>query len=578
MTTGTGKGVGIVADHTPLVSSLHRPHTCLRPYIRWVLASTTNQAPPHLDLSTGRPARKSKPSEKQAENDRRRQEKDDAENNNLRKALEAEKRKRRKAEAELQTKYAERAPPESEEEDDQPISLFTNSFTSTTVSTGPKPKPKLKKVSGKDTAIALPTPARVPLQNVNNNARGRTGRESPQMDMDDSGPLSFNDTQQPMDSDDEMNDDPLANESEPEDDQREGRKRRRSASRSSHSGGRSPSPIRPRGGSSSLVRRSPQPLVHSSSPVRSSVPPRRPRKQARTVIPPEPVVVLVKVTFVGGQPPRGGRTAVRDLSSQFQGHIKKCRYLFEVYIWTKRAFPSIDEADKWVVEIWLMICEERGEMLELTERLKSMITDYGSHARNTVVKIVEPLVDGVYGLPATPPTELEKKCKNLLKDDAFAHQDTEARTNYPYHSIIKTAIQKVFFGDKKGRGVVFSKYFSPIPVPTLALLLAVIEYVINRYSTGKYDPEDTFDEANNSARYLSHLKRLQDWDSMVPEATLEYRQQMHDDCRQDARAPAIPVPITGLSDARRAQALREIQEMQRRMAEERVARAAAMNA
>ncbi|KAF7302320.1 hypothetical protein HMN09_00865500 [Mycena chlorophos] len=260
---------------------------------------------------------------------------------------------------------------------------------------------------------------------------------------------------------------------------------------------------------------------------------------------------------------------------EFHVHIKRCRHLFEARIWCVCAFPSVEQAQGWVVDIWIQVCEQRGEMLELTDRLRTMITDYGWHARGTVAKVVATLVDATWGLAVLSGTALKAKCKVLLTEDGFAHEDVDARKKYPYHPIIKTALQTIWFEKKKSRGIQHEEYFSPIPVPTLALLLTAMEYCIERCATGKRDTDASFDEANNKTPFQRHLKRLTEWDSLLPEATLEYRQQLYDECREAAGAPAIVKPVTGLSDNRRAQALEEIQAMQRSMAAQRVAQAAA---
>ncbi|KAJ7052174.1 hypothetical protein C8F01DRAFT_1171191 [Mycena amicta] len=233
----------------------------------------------------------------------------------------------------------------------------------------------------------------------------------------------------------------------------------------------------------------------------------------------------------------------------------------EAYIWTKNAFPSIAQQDTWVKEIWAAVQTRTEKRMELTDRIATMMKNYGWHARGAVVKEVRTLTDATYLLAKGTEEEIKKRVKVLTKDDTFHYRNPETLEGFAQNDIIKMALQNIWFPSKRARGVVHSSHFSPISIPTLALIFAAIEFSIQRYSTGELDSAASFDETHNKPRYEAHLKNLKEWDELLPAVTAQFRQRLYDDCRKQSGA-AIVRPAMGLSEDRRARALRELQEMQ----------------
>jgi hypothetical protein len=108
----------------------------------------------------------------------------------------------------------------------------------------------------------------------------------------------------------------------------------------------------------------------------------------------------------------------------------------------------------------------------------------------------------------------------------------------------------MWFADTaKSYGVQHAGSFSPIPLPTLALLMAMvclcahpvqyspltyvsgkIEFCLKEWETGVFVSKH-LNEFDLKKDFSGHLKSVASWDSLVPEVTERIRQKIFDDLR-----------------------------------------------
>ncbi|KAJ7506315.1 hypothetical protein B0H11DRAFT_2327346 [Mycena galericulata] len=261
--------------------------------------------------------------------------------------------------------------------------------------------------------------------------------------------------------------------------------------------------------------------------------------------------------------------------------LKRAMHAYEVRVWTKSGYPGAELRARWVGEIWDEVCVEAGERMELTERMANMINKYGSHARSTLKDGVRPLVAPTYKFKIGDSKEIVRKNIKIweasINESAFHYKDPATLTGYAGNSIIMDSIRTIFFKTKAGRGIVYSTYFSPISLVTLALLFTAarlfspheshvnpsiqqIEFCIEEYSTGRFQ-QGFFDEVANKERYNVHLQDLTEWAALKPSVTDVIFQRMHDQCR--ALTGVAPVKAMGrLTETNRARALEELEAME----------------
>ncbi|KAG1867211.1 hypothetical protein DFJ58DRAFT_768940 [Suillus subalutaceus] len=69
----------------------------------------------------------------------------------------------------------------------------------------------------------------------------------------------------------------------------------------------------------------------------------------------------------------------------------------------------------------------------------------------------------------------------------------------------------MWFANHMDEGILYAKYFNPLPVKMIALVLAVMECCIDEWSTGVRD-DIKFSSVSYAPVYLAHLDLLQRFD------------------------------------------------------------------
>ncbi|KAJ7684248.1 hypothetical protein DFH06DRAFT_1354030 [Mycena polygramma] len=275
---------------------------------------------------------------------------------------------------------------------------------------------------------------------------------------------------------------------------------------------------------------------------RRSRSPKKSRKRTK------PTEELPKAEFVTGKAPSGSRTNLKDYKEPAKGLLTRALHKYEVRIWTINPYPGVELQAQWVKEIWVEVCEEANERMELTERMARMIKAYGSHGRSSMKDGVRPVVAPSYGFTVGDSAAIVAKniakYKMLIEQSAF-----HCQVSYHVSSLlsINTYPQspKERTGTRSGRGVRFAEYFNPISLVTLALI----------FTAG------VFDEMENKDRYDVHFQDLTVWYNLKPSVTSGVLQRMHDQLRASTGATSVK-PAGRMTEAARDQALAELEAME----------------
>ncbi|KAG1722537.1 uncharacterized protein EDB91DRAFT_203809, partial [Suillus paluster] len=73
--------------------------------------------------------------------------------------------------------------------------------------------------------------------------------------------------------------------------------------------------------------------------------------------------------------------------------------------------------------------------------------------------------------------------------------------------LIQSAVNDMWFANQTDKGIVYAKYFDPLPVQTIALILTAIECCIDKWMTGVKE-DIKFSSVAYSPGYLLHLNSL----------------------------------------------------------------------
>ncbi|KAH9939738.1 uncharacterized protein BXZ73DRAFT_75911 [Epithele typhae] len=90
----------------------------------------------------------------------------------------------------------------------------------------------------------------------------------------------------------------------------------------------------------------------------------------------------------------------------------------------------------------------------------------------------------------------------------FEFKDPEARSGRFQHVCIQAVLYSVFFTNTTAPACVNQADFNPIPHQTLALVLTVIEHIIEQWASGVFDRNLMFKREVYRPTYLRHLGAL----------------------------------------------------------------------
>ncbi|KAL1726631.1 hypothetical protein EV714DRAFT_239233 [Schizophyllum commune] len=143
----------------------------------------------------------------------------------------------------------------------------------------------------------------------------------------------------------------------------------------------------------------------------------------------------------------------------------------------------------------------------------------------------------------------------------YMYKDPTTREGCCIVNIMHLILKDILFGSgRTSIGVVYKKYFCPVPVPLLGLIFCMIKCCLDEWRTGKciekaFSEVAVVDKTNDLAE---HVKRVEDWAALDAELTTKFRTMWYN---QACKLAGIPqdtdrVAIRGLSpdDQERARA------------------------
>ncbi|KAG1835321.1 hypothetical protein DFJ58DRAFT_868295 [Suillus subalutaceus] len=128
-------------------------------------------------------------------------------------------------------------------------------------------------------------------------------------------------------------------------------------------------------------------------------------------------------------------------------------------------------------------------------KIIQMITQRTSHLTSEVKAKVRPLVENIYGFESTNRESI--KCRNRkrarqLKDKfGLCYRDLgDKKNNVPHSGLFRSRLNQqaanlLLYRNKKDEGIVFKKFFSPFPMPALALVYTAAKCCIDEWSDGE---------------------------------------------------------------------------------------------
>ncbi|KZP30193.1 hypothetical protein FIBSPDRAFT_1038523 [Athelia psychrophila] len=263
-----------------------------------------------------------------------------------------------------------------------------------------------------------------------------------------------------------------------------------------------------------------------------------------------------------------GRPNAGDYEDPACNILLHAAYDYSCQICTVNPFPTSLEQHEMATSAWKKACCKAGKSFELTARMKTVITARGSKIRGMIKDSARTLVSPTYGFDHTntPATKVKNRESYLVltQADSFHHKAPETRSQFAQHHIIYEILRTTFFNDREDLGVIFTSYFNPISLATLAIVITAVDFCLKEWSTGEF-VKAKFYETAITIDYTSYLKKMQDWHGLAPEIVTKMLTKMHYRLRRDAGAGSSTLgalggaTAIGMSAAEKELALKELE-------------------
>ncbi|KAG1874427.1 hypothetical protein F4604DRAFT_1680960 [Suillus subluteus] len=163
--------------------------------------------------------------------------------------------------------------------------------------------------------------------------------------------------------------------------------------------------------------------------------------------------------------------------------------IYRCLIVTREPFPLMLVIEmKLAREAWRKASNLAHLAVRLTPSLVKIMTRRTSHVRGELKTKMRALTASFFGFRTSRSTVAIKQNRDLaesLKDGScFAFKDWETKRGIYKTELIQSAINNMWFANRSDEGVIHGRYFNPLPVELLALILTAIECCIDEWLTG----------------------------------------------------------------------------------------------
>ncbi|KAJ7237107.1 hypothetical protein C8J57DRAFT_1247350 [Mycena rebaudengoi] len=237
-------------------------------------------------------------------------------------------------------------------------------------------------------------------------------------------------------------------------------------------------------------------------------PPPPPAPPSSTKRPP-PLDAKFRQGFVAG-----GKPKAADYEDIIQALLLRAMAEYSANILSTDAFPPIGIQLDWAARCWMSTCRTAKARYILADRMAKLITKRGSQTRGRIVDGFRSVFATHYGFIRTSTSTSIKinvaLAQKLKFKASFHYKDVNNRLGFGGNSILSDVRQLTTFKDRESLGAIFRSHFDPITLPNLAFDFAVLEFLIDEWSTGSFISKK-FYEKDVAVSYRRHLTDVQSW-------------------------------------------------------------------
>ncbi|KJA17559.1 hypothetical protein HYPSUDRAFT_57685 [Hypholoma sublateritium FD-334 SS-4] len=197
---------------------------------------------------------------------------------------------------------------------------------------------------------------------------------------------------------------------------------------------------------------------------------------------------------------------------------------------TKGAFPDTATRNKWARLSWKNAGLAADESYPLLDSINLLLRNRGSQIRGHVITNIRPLLISHLGFNRSSAESIIAAnialVKALKTNTAFHYKDLLTLTGFCQGKVISEALNAVWFDEKKAHGIVFKSLFNPIPLETLALIMTVIDFALDEWSTGSRIKAVLW-EKEVVDRHWIFRKDLEEWNKLNEKVVLGLRKKLY---------------------------------------------------
>ncbi|KAJ3542432.1 hypothetical protein NM688_g5970 [Phlebia brevispora] len=248
-------------------------------------------------------------------------------------------------------------------------------------------------------------------------------------------------------------------------------------------------------------------------------------------------LIVICYTTKDSKMPTKGKPNESDYPECERLLIRNAIKAFLVKIFAECAFPDDDTGPQWASDAWVTVCKMAGRRYYEVDSdcIIRLIRSRAITARGHLRDEYRDLVVSFYKIneDTTKKAKRENNVAHIkqLKEGkppkfAYKNYDTNPPTYYAEAQFLLLGLQKRIFRDSNSLGTVAPKSFSPMPLPTIAFALTMVEFCLDSWASGELDLKLRYEEKIYSERYKTHLVQLQEWEALNTAVVTNIRTKM----------------------------------------------------
>nr|GAT51101.1 predicted protein [Mycena chlorophos] len=228
-------------------------------------------------------------------------------------------------------------------------------------------------------------------------------------------------------------------------------------------------------------------------------------------------------------------------------------------------FPDQATMIKWVLQLRDKAVQELGGLFSITQQQVKMCTGRIGHLRGEAKTKIAPIVATQLFESGQHPTTIKANATSARENkdgNGFIYKDLKTRKGMYCGPLIGKGINVLYFANRRDEGPTFPEFFRPIPIPTIAFILTVIENCIDEWLTGTRTPIP-FTANDYRDIYQGHVLSLQRFERLTSQYGIldDIRTQLYDNGRFHAGAqPLATTVVSHIEDDDIYAAIREYQD------------------